>query len=81
MAQQQGGGVNITTLPLERLGPIKQQLEGELESLTGSLQQLQQALDRFATSKEALATVKPENKGTTSLSLVMMMVMVMGDGR
>jgi len=63
LTMAQGQSVNITTLPLERLGPIKQQLDEELERLGASLQQLQMALDRYAASKDSLSIVNNANKG------------------
>eukprot|EP01111_Echinosteliopsis_oligospora_P001728 TRINITY_DN1252_c0_g1_i1.p1 TRINITY_DN1252_c0_g1~~TRINITY_DN1252_c0_g1_i1.p1 ORF type:complete len:151 (+),score=47.71 TRINITY_DN1252_c0_g1_i1:32-484(+) len=59
MAEQ---AINLSNLTLEQLDGLKQQVEEEVNQLTGSLQHLRSATARFLDSKESSSSL-PGNSG------------------
>lgn len=61
MAAKTGQTVDLTTLPVQQLNQLSQQLDQEIEFFTNSLNQLKLAQGKFVESKECLNKVSPEN--------------------
>ncbi|KAL3896705.1 MAG: hypothetical protein SGCHY_003894 [Lobulomycetales sp.] len=53
--------VDVSQLPLPQLNEIKQQMEQEMQVLTGSFGTLKTALAKFNASGQSVATLSPEN--------------------
>eukprot|EP00051_Salpingoeca_urceolata_P004617 m.66369 g.66369 ORF g.66369 m.66369 type:complete len:156 (+) comp13747_c0_seq1:56-523(+) len=62
MAEGQGQGIQLSSLPTPELQNIRQQLDAEVKYLQQSLQQLKDAQLKFVQSRESLAALKPENE-------------------
>jgi prefoldin alpha subunit len=63
MSRSQQEQIDITKLPLQQLSEIKQEMENEITTLTGSFGTLKTALAKFNTSFNSAASLSPANKG------------------
>lgn len=54
--------INLTTLPIQELRHIVQQMQQETDVLTKSLQSLKSAQTQFVESRDSLAVIKPQNQ-------------------
>ena len=62
-----GQQIDLGALPIDQLNQLKQQLEGEQESLRNNFISLREAQNRFRGSIVALGSLTPENQGMLGL--------------
>ncbi|XP_046367796.1 prefoldin subunit 5-like [Haliotis rufescens] len=61
MAAKSGQTVDLTTLPIQQLNQLSQQLDQEVEFFTNSMNQLKLAQGKFVESQECLNKATPDN--------------------
>ncbi|XP_046553184.1 prefoldin subunit 5-like [Haliotis rubra] len=61
MAAKSGQTVDLTTLPVQQLNQLSQQLDQEVEFFTNSMNQLKLAQGKFVESQECLNKATPDN--------------------
>mmetsp|Transcript_11646 Transcript_11646/g.15834 ORF Transcript_11646/g.15834 Transcript_11646/m.15834 type:complete len:155 (+) Transcript_11646:38-502(+) len=67
MSKQDASSIDLSTLGVEQLQMLKEQLDGELDRFTESFQQLQTAANRFHLSGVASENLSKEEKGRTMM--------------